>query len=248
MREGRSVRPALPPRAACALAALVLLAACGLPWSGRDPEPAIEAGPVAEEVAPEREVVFRGDRGAFYRGLRLLDQRRFLAADSALREALVPCDGGTEVGTALLLLSSLHQDPRNAAAEPDSAALMAARYLHLSGTPEAGRRLAEGLYVQALDRGGDPALRPGTYTPGVGLLSARCGSAGRARGGVVDLPELENPPWAVRVREVEGRLDSLAVVHDAAHRRVMELEAELERIRRLLQDPDTGRAGPPGGP
>lgn len=247
MREARSACPTPRLRAAWALAAMALLGACRLPWTGGGPEPASQAGPVAEEVTPDREVVFRGDRGAFYRGLRLLQEGRFEAADSALRAALAPCDGGEEVGTALLLLASLQQDPRNPRAEPDSAALMAARYLHLSGTPESGRRLAAGLYVQALDRGGDPGLRPGTYTPEMGLLSRRCGSSGRARGGPVDLPELDAPPWAQRLRKVEDRLDSLTAVHDDARRRVVELEAELERIRRLLQDPDTGRVAPPGG-
>ncbi len=214
------------------MALLLAAGACGLPLGGG-------AGPAGGG----------GDR--FQAGMEALDRGAFEEADAALR-ATAACGADGEAQTALLLLASLHQDPRFPRAHPDSAALMAARFLHLPGTRPEGRRLAEALYVLALDHGGDPGLRPAA---GRALLEVGpgCRSAVRADGARA-LPVLSTPPYGLRLRRAEARADSLARRLDglsrdggAARARVEELEAELARIRRLLQEPDTV-AGPPPAP
>lgn len=208
-------------------------AACGLPFGGT-------VGPA-------------GDGGGAYRaGLDALDRGAFADAEAALRSAAA-CGSDGEAATAFLLLASLHQDPRYPEAHPDSAALMAARFLHLPDTRPEGRRLAETLYVLALDHGGDPGVRP---EPGRALVDAGGGCRSDVSGGrSLPLPVLSETPYAFRLRRAEARADSLALRLDALARdrgatqgRVEELEAELARIRRLLQEPDTAAGGPPPAP
>lgn len=217
-------------RAVPLLAALA--AACAIPGtSGNEPGPLDPSGRA---------------ESAYDRGLLHLAEGAFPAADSALRVAASRCPTTGDGPAALLLLASLHQDPRNPAAHPDSAAVMAARYLSLPVGTSEGRRLAEGLYVQALDRGADPGLRPAGPWPVDG--EGRCQEPSReGDDDRLTLPVLTTTPYAHRLRELEARLDSLRGVHGSVHRRVGELEAELARIRRLLQQPDTAAAGAPPG-
>ncbi|MEQ8329392.1 MAG: hypothetical protein RH859_02900 [Longimicrobiales bacterium] len=165
----------------------------------------------------------------------------FASADSTLRNAASPCASSPGGRRALLLLALLHQDPRNPLADPDTAALMAARYLHLPGTPDHERRLAEGLYVVALDQGADPGLRPDPAAPGPGLGAGGC--LGDGPDAPVSLPVLSTRPRALQVRDLTLRVDSLGAVNGALRGRVDALEAELDRIRRLLQATDTVGAG-----
>lgn len=180
-----------------------------------------------------------GSDSPFDHGMAHLAHASFPAADSALRAVASRCDNGDDRGAALLLLASLHQDPRNREAHPDSAALMAARYLYLPSGSDENRRLAEGLYVQALDRGGNPGLRPEpgfrALAPGVG-----CGrSATEVDGVPPTLPVLPDPSYARRLGEAQRRLDSLSAVHRANRARLQEVETELARLKRLLQIPDS---------
>jgi hypothetical protein len=115
---------------------------------------------------------------------------------------------------------------------------MAARYLTAADAPPLGRRLAEGMWIQALDRGADPGLRPADEPGGASSCPAIRTADSPA------LPTLESRRYSELLQETADRLDSLAAVHRQALREVAELEAELARIRRLLQEPDTLVAEP----
>lgn len=172
-------------------------------------------------------------------GMGFLAIGEWAAADSTLRVAASAC--GPEGLDALLLLSALQQDPRNPRANPDSAALMAARHILRTGGMSRDRLMAEGLYLQALDRGGDPSLRPDGSWPDEGNCPTVDPDPLR-------LPDLPAPALSRRLVLAQSRLDSLHALHQADQARIGELEAELARIRRLLQRPDTSRlGGRPGG-
>lgn len=181
----------------------------------------------------------------YIRAATLLEAGQYEAAAAALREVASRCESGERGRHALLLLAALDLDPRNAQAEPDSAALMAARFLYLPGLPVAERPLGETLYVLALDRGGDPGLRP---TEGEGGLAEQFSDCGEpVTGPVVTLPVLPASEEGESIVELEAERDSavaraaeLASESEALGARVAELEAELERIRRILRArPDT---------
>jgi hypothetical protein len=198
-----------------------------------------EAEPARARPAASPAGVLTGDDSPlFRRGLRLLGEGRFAAADSTLRRVVARCARRDEVERAFLALASLHLDARNPAAQPDSAALMAARYLTAADAPPLGRRLAEGMWIQALDRGADPGVPPGDESRGAPPCSASRTVDSPA------LPTLESRRYAELLEETSNRLDSLAAAHREALREVAELEAELARIRRLLQEPDTLAVGP----
>ena len=72
----------------------------------------------------------------FDSGLALMANGDFAGAETAFRDAASRCESGSEGRRALLFLSFLALDPRNPAAHPDSAALMAARYLNLPGNTQ----------------------------------------------------------------------------------------------------------------
>ena len=222
---------ALPPRA-LAVALTIGLAGCGGAGDGDgSPEP----------------------RAPFVRATTLLEAGRYEAASVALREVASRCESGDRGRHALLLLAALDLDPRNEAAEPDSAALMAARYLSLPDLPVEEKPLGRTLYVLALDRGGDPGLRPSPTPDPAGLAArfANCDEPAPER--VVSLPVLPDGPQESSLLELAderdsavGRAAALSAENEALRARVAELEAELERIRRILQArPDTTDTLPP---
>lgn len=239
-------------RVLCAVAAALSVAfvACGAPAPGASvgetpPPPAAFpggefVGPPEEDSLVDDDADFLAGAGSplFRRALRLLEAERFAAADSALRSVVARCSRQEEVGRALLTLSSTYLDARNPRADPDSAALMAARYLYRHQGSDLGRRMGETLYVQALDRGADPGLRPIPIVHHTLDPSARCAEEGSPDGSVA-LPVLRSRRYVEELGDMYLRLDSLAQAHQTALDRVGELEAELERIRRLLQTPDT---------
>lgn len=191
---------------------------------------------------------------AYDRGVILLEEEAFAAAEQAFRASAARCDRGVEGRYSLLLLATLTQDPRNPAAHPDTAALMAARVLHLPDHTDEERYVAEGLYVSALDRGADPELRPAPEAPGLAPRFSNC-SGPPLEPRVLELPTLEGPTTAARLRRLEGLADSLSSGsggltdrNRVLERRVRELEEELERIRSLLRRPDTTRVRRPPGP
>ena len=107
-------------------------------------------------------------------GLAQMADGDFAAAEMAFRDAASRCESGSDGRHALLFLTFLALDPRNPAAHPDSAALMAARFLNLPGNTREETLEAEALYVTALDYGADPELRIDPVNPGFAVRFGAC--------------------------------------------------------------------------
>ena len=173
------------------------------------------------------------------------------AETADLRELAAMCEAGAAGRRAVLLLATAALDPRNPDADADRAARLAAVFLGLPRARGDERALAETLYLLALDRGAvvdtpadtlnaDSSSAMSTAEgPGEPLrVAARfhdC-SADVGRATAPDaLPTLPGEPLA-----------GAATERDSLQARVRELEAELERIRTLLQEdvtPDTAGRG-----
>lgn len=174
----------------------------------------------------------------------LLEAEAYARAEGVLRVLASSCENGPRGRQSLLLLAALQLDPRNPAASPDSAAVMAARYLALPDAVASARPLAENLYVLALELGADPGLRPAPEGI-LGGLSTRftdCNAPPGEPTGPLVLPVLPREPLAhtvARLRLERGALrDSLGTLrgrNQALETQVAELNAELQRIRRLLR-------------
>lgn len=194
-----------------------------------------------------------GPEAPYIRAATLLEAGRYAEASAALREVASRCESGERGRHALLLLAALDLDPRNAEADPDSAALNAARFLSLQDLPVDQRPLGETLYLLALDRGGNPGLRPSPAAVPGGPASRFSSCDQPLTDRVVSLPVLPEGPRGESMLELQGQRDSavarageLTSQNAALQARVAELEAELERIRRILRArPDTTDAPPP---
>jgi len=203
--------------------------------------------PVPEPVAPS----------VFEVGLGRLADGDFAAAELVFRQVASRCESGSDGRRALLFLSFLALDPRNPAAHPDSAVLMAARFLNLPGNTREETLEAEALYVTALDYGADPELRIDPVNPGFAVRFGDCNQP---------FPPREDRPLPVldsstsgRLRLLDEELDSLTrqnqqlrytvrqlrLSSDSVQAQVDTLQAELERIRQLLRLPDTAVARRP---
>jgi len=196
-------------------------------------------------------------------GVLRLAEGDFTGAERAFRESASRCESGQEGRRALLFLSLLTLDPRNPEAQPDSAALMAARFLFLPSTTPDEDLEAEALYVAALDRGADPGLRPDPEGQGLAHRFDRCGEPLPPRG-ERPLPSLDNPT-SLLLQNLDLQRRALADQNEvmrqsrAADRRTLadqnealrltieELQAELQRLRRLLRLPDTSTTRLPSG-
>lgn len=182
----------------------------------------------------------------YQEGVLALAEGDFDAADRAFRESASVCESGREGRRALLFLSLLALDPRNPDASPDSASLMAVRFLQLPYTARDENLEAEGLYVAALDRGADPELRPDPGNSALALRFERCGELFppmEAR----PLPELERPTAGV-IQGLDAERRALQAENATLQQTVRELQAELERIRGLLRRPDTAGVRSPSSP
>lgn len=189
--------------------------------------------------------------GPYYTGLQHLAEGDFGEADLAFRESASRCESGTEGRRSLLFLSFLALDPRNPDAQPDSAALMAARVLNLPNkTPEETME-AEALYVTALDRGADPDLRLDPATPGFAVRFGGCDQPFPPRV-TRPLPTLASPTASI-LESSAGERGTLEEENQALRTKVQEqamtveelqlalegLQAELKRLRDLMRLPDT---------
>ena len=203
--------------------------------------------PVREPAAPS----------VFDVGLALMADGDFAGAELAFRDAASRCESGSDGRRSLLFLSFLALDPRNPTAHPDSAALMAARFLNLPGKTREETLEAEALYLTALDYGADPELRIDPVYPGLAVRFGGCDQPFPPR---VDrpLPILESPTSGLlkSLDEERGTLTQenqqlrytvrrLRHGSDSLQAQVDTLEAELERIRQLIRLPDTSVARPP---
>jgi hypothetical protein len=198
----------------------------------------------------------------------LVQAGSFAEADRLLRAIASVCENGENGKHALMLLSALSLDPRNQAANPDSAALLAARYLFLPDVDPAERLVAESIYALALDFGANPNLRP-ARTSGPGRFALRFSDCGSAPASLADpltpLPLLGRESRAAALHALLAERDSLLTRISQSEqesqrlgRRAKDLEeellrvqaelqtaqAELQRIRRLLGGPDTTRSEP----
>lgn len=247
-------------------AMLVLLTLWGCATVG---EEAREAPPPANEaMAPADSLAA---------AVRALEAGAYSEAVRALRWAASRCQAGTYGRRALLLLTATTLDPRNPDASLDEGAALAARALTLPGIDPDDRTVAEVLYLTALERGAEPPLQAAAGGDGatgqdtavverdsatvapdtaavpadtvavdsVGFMPARrferCGEAMPEGPTSVTLPSLPGAPMAALLRRAQARRDSLS-------QRVTALEAELARIRELLQEAvpvpsDTGSGG-----
>lgn len=188
-------------------------------------------------------------------GVEALDRGDLEAAEAAFREVASSCEAGQDGRDALLLLSTLALEPRNPSADPDRAARLAAAYLRLPDASDVDVSLAKTLYLLALDRGAS-ALASDSASPQedalVGGVAGRFSNCGG--GGVVErirvLPTHPGPRAVDRLEQATSERDSLQLRADslsrtlqAARVRIRELEAELERIRKLLKG-GSGRPDP----
>jgi len=189
-------------------------------------------------------------------GLAHMANGDFVGAELTFRDAASRCESGSAGRRSLLFLSFLALDPRNPAAHPDSAALMAARFLNLPGNSREETLEAEALYVAALDYGADPELGIDPVDPGFAVRFGDCDQPFPAREDR-PLPVLESPTSGLlkSLDEERGTLTQenqqlrstvrrLRTSSDSLQARVDALEAELERIRQLIQLPDTTFARP----
>jgi hypothetical protein len=206
---------------------------------------------------------------SFTQALRLVESGSFPEADRLLRQVASTCESGEDGKRALMLLAAISLDPRNRSANPDSAALMSARYLFLPDIAASERLAAQSVYALALDLGANPSLRPQrTSGPGHFALSfSNCNSAPASLAApLTALPVLGRESRATTLRALLAERDSLRArlsqalgdsmrlaqqnkdLEDKLLRAQGELQAvqtELQRIRKLLAGPDTTRAGGP---
>ena len=181
----------------------------------------------------------------------------FAGAEMDFRDAATRCESGSDGRRALLFLSFLALDPRNPTAHPDSAALMAARFLNLPGKTREETLEAEALYITALDHGADPELWIDPADPGFAVRFGDCDQPFPPRT-VRLLPILDSPTSGLlkSLDEERGTLAQenqrlrytvrqLRHASDSLQAQVDTLEAELQRIRRLIRLPDTTVARPP---
>jgi hypothetical protein len=181
----------------------------------------------------------------FTAGLHAAEASDFQGARELLEELVTHCESGPWGRDAVLVMGALELSPRNPAGTPDVAAGLLARYLQEPTAPPSSVILAETLYLAALDRGADPVGNPFVFRPDLPPVAPRFAACHRDSdpAPVRSLPTL---PESGATREILDRTqverDSLAILADSLIRRNEALEAELDRIRRLLL-PDTVRSG-----
>lgn len=190
-----------------------------------------------------------------------LDSADFVSARADLTWLVGRCEAGSRGARALLLLASAELDARNPDRSPHRAAQLAARYLELPGAAGDDLPVAQSLYLLALDLGGSPgapspradADSSQVTLPPLAPRFQRCDDSVT----VVDsasLPAYPGTTVARRMAELQRllqeRTDSLRVARAgmaARDRKIEELQAEIERIRKLLKGgggvpPDTTRS------
>lgn len=188
------------------------------------------------------------ERTALGDGIRALETGEYETAADRLGWLASRCESGVIGRRALLLLATASLDPRNPDASPDRGASLTAHALALPGTEPEDRVVAEALYLLALELGGR------VRAPGDGGSSGGGGEeAGLAprfqdcrsldaddSAAQPQLPTLPGSPMARLYAQIRTERDSLQA-------RVTALEAEIERIREILNGdlPETEGDGRP---
>lgn len=178
-------------------------------------------------------------------GIEAMEERDYREASGRLYRVTARCESGDRGRRALLLLAALALDPRNPDGSPDHAAWLTARALTLPEREPGEHLIAETLFLLALERGArvpvdgsDGPDRDGWPPVAARIRDCRGGEpAGTIRSAA--LPALPGASTALLYSQVRAERDAL-------QSRVAELEAELARIRELLN----GTAPPDssGGP
>lgn len=173
-------------------------------------------------------------------GARALAEGDYGEAMARLHEVASRCESGDRGRRAVLLLATAALDPRNPVASADDGARLAVHFLGLPGSGSVERTVAETLYLLARGYGApagdtlpDPAAEAATLAP----RFDHCGAEGDVATSSRALPELPDSSYVARSRAERDRLTA----------RVNALQAELERIRALLQEgvvSDTSGARP----
>lgn len=196
------------------------------------------------------------------RGLVALDASEWSEAQVALNRVARQCESGTTGTDALLLLSTAHLHPANPGRNVALAARYAAHVIRLPDVDAVRLELAESLYLTALDAGApEPPQTPRTAPGAAPRFSACDEEATVASLQPRALPRHPGIPVAQQLAASRSRADSLAAVVDSVgaatdrvvivrgeqqregggaevdrlRSRVQALEAELDRIRRLLR-------------
>lgn len=196
-----------PPAAACAVLS-------ALAWG---------CAPAGETPAPAD--------GGLTPGARALADGDYAAAMAQLREVASRCESGDRGRRAVLLLASAALDPRNPDASAADGARLAVHFLRLPETAPEERRVAETFYLLARGYGApaaDTLAAPAGVAAGLAPRFDSCGTPGALEEGASygRLPELPDSSYVARYRAERDRLAA----------RVHALEAELARIRALLQE------------
>lgn len=172
----------------------------------------------------------------FDRGLALARADSFQRATTELASAARGCRGDPLGQQAVLALAALELDPRHQQGSPERAGRLA---LHLLDRPDRARwsgRMASTLYLLASElRTGTAPLEPApveTLYPGADEPAERWSGCGprfedAAAGDTAARPRLPGLPLAVRAARLRARVQSL--------------EAEMERLRSLLEPPGEPR-------
>lgn len=192
------------------------------------------------------------------RGLAALDSEAWSQTQVELNRVARRCESGTAGVDALLILSTVALDPSNPGRDASSAARYAAHVIRLSDVDAVRLQLAEGLYLAALDAGADVPTDDRRTAPGAALRYTGCDDPLPDTAEVRTLPVHPGTTLALALAMERARADSLAAVVDSVgaatervvvvdgsgggesevarlRSRVSALEAELERIRRLLR-------------
>ena len=183
----------------------------------------------------------------FRSGTAALEYGEFERARTALTEVAARCEAGEHGRAALLLLSTVDLDARNPDADPTRAASYARSYLMLPAAPADEQALARTLYLLAIDRGAreDPDAELGTAS-----RFSDCDAPPRPADWT-GLPVHPGPRTAFVLDSLRserdrlrGRANTLADSLRAVRTRESELEAEIERIRKLLSGGGGGTGAP----
>ncbi|MDT8368836.1 MAG: hypothetical protein RQ745_06485 [Longimicrobiales bacterium] len=174
----------------------------------------------------------------FQAGTRALESGEWEQAREALAEVASRCESGERGRGAILLLSTLELDARNPDADPARAASFAVRYLMLPDAPNEGHAIARTLYVLAIDQGAPADLDAELGTaPRFSDCEQPVDSVDRSA-----LPVHPGTPAALVLDSLRAERDAhqsraaaLADTLQTVRSRVVELEAEIERIRDLLK-------------
>lgn len=178
-----------------------------------------------------------------------LGSERFDEAYRDLRFLAERCESGEAGSEAVLLLASQELNPRNPDRSPQAAAQLAARYLQISSASPTSLRVAESLYLLALDLGANPVESPFASIPASdpGAADDRAGrdpdpeeaesaaswsvASGFRDCDVLARPRVERPPPRLAGRSLREQLTGLTTEQEVLVRRIEFLESELRWMR-----------------